>query len=355
LSGGSREDVKHAAVTSLITGIAGSSAAPTHPGPGAGPEEHPSSPRKQINEPEPLAAKAQAANDPSASTKPKDPISLDEFRQKKLASQAKAPGEEKSPSTTKPKAEATVSSLEEARQRKRIAAAKKPEPPSEPQSQVASQVQEAAQQAEMKQAVGAEGQTLQPLEPSAPTEGRLKIVASASGNGSKTPGRPQPQGTASGSKGSSPRIRGRRPSRFTTAEIEADIAEVQEKVPERKRVVSEHEAAEEKAVREQETADTPESQLADRQHSRALRDALEAAGIPVPPGHDAHHIVPSSGGGAAGDRARAVLERESIHLDHAENGVPLPATTLDPATIPEGLSRHQTIHTRRYYEALLSG
>jgi hypothetical protein len=130
------------------------------------------------------------------------------------------------------------------------------------------------------------------------------------------------------------------------------VAEVQEKVPERKRVVTKHEASEEQAIREQDTPNTPESQLQDQQHSRALRDALEASGILVPPGHDAHHIVPVNGGGPAGDRARAVLERESIHIDHAENGVPLPATTLDPATIPEGLSRHQTIHTNPYYEAL---
>jgi hypothetical protein len=87
-------------------------------------------------------------------------------------------------------------------------------------------------------------------------------------------------------------------------------------------------------------------------HPDALRASLEKNGIPVPPGHDPHHIVPSSGGGEAGMRARAVLERESIHLDTEPNGVPLPRTTLDPQTVPVWLTRHQTIHTNRYYETL---
>jgi hypothetical protein len=86
--------------------------------------------------------------------------------------------------------------------------------------------------------------------------------------------------------------------------------------------------------------------------SQRLRAALEREGISVPEGHDAHHTVPSRGGGEAGDRARAVLDREDIDLDSEPNGVPLPRTTLDPNTVPEGLSRHQTIHTRLYYETL---
>jgi len=182
LSGGSREDVKHAAVTSLITGLAGSSASPTHPGTGPGPEEHPSVPRRTAIEPEPPA------------TRVKDPISLEEFRQKKLASRPKALPEETGPTPGSPKAEAKVSSLEEARQRKRIAAAKKPEPPGEPQSQAKPQVQEEVQQAEIKQAVGAEGQTPQSLETNAPAERRLKVVASAGGGG----GRSRPGGDLGG-------------------------------------------------------------------------------------------------------------------------------------------------------------
>jgi hypothetical protein len=98
-------------------------------------------------------------------------------------------------------------------------------------------------------------------------------------------------------------------------------------------------------------------------HPEILGAALEKAGMPRSPGHDPHHIVPTSGGGQAGERARAVLERAGIHGDSADNGVWLPRTTIDPRTIPqpapidprfpqEGLARHQTIHTNRYYEEI---
>jgi hypothetical protein len=97
------------------------------------------------------------------------------------------------------------------------------------------------------------------------------------------------------------------------------------------------------------SAERPSLQLS---HSAALRADLEKAGIRVTEGHDAHHIVPTAGGGEAGDRARSVLVREGINPDTEPNGVPLPRTTTDPRTIPEGLSRHQTIHTDTYYEAL---
>jgi hypothetical protein len=65
-----------------------------------------------------------------------------------------------------------------------------------------------------------------------------------------------------------------------------------------------------------------------------------------------HHIVPENGGGEFGDRARAALERPGVDLHDADNLVPLPRTTLEPGTVPEGLTRHQAIHTRRYYETL---
>ena len=86
--------------------------------------------------------------------------------------------------------------------------------------------------------------------------------------------------------------------------------------------------------------------------SERLRASLEAEGIHVPDGHDAHHIIASRGGGEAGDRARRVLEAAGIGPDTAQNGVPLPRTTTDPTTVPEGLSRHQVLHTRPYYEAV---
>jgi hypothetical protein len=86
--------------------------------------------------------------------------------------------------------------------------------------------------------------------------------------------------------------------------------------------------------------------------SERLRASLEAAEVHVPDGHDAHHIVASRGGGEAGDRARHVLENAGIGSDSAPNGVPLPRTSTDPGTVPEGLSRHQVLHTDRYYGAL---
>ena len=86
--------------------------------------------------------------------------------------------------------------------------------------------------------------------------------------------------------------------------------------------------------------------------SERLRADLERNGIRVPDGHDAHHIVPSKGGGKVADRARSVLKRDGVHLDTEPNGVPLPRTTMDPATVPEALTRHQTVHTQRYYKAL---
>jgi A nuclease family of the HNH/ENDO VII superfamily with conserved AHH len=100
-------------------------------------------------------------------------------------------------------------------------------------------------------------------------------------------------------------------------------------------------------------------------HPEILGAALERAGMTRPPGHDPHHIVPTSGGGRAGDRARAVIERAGIHGDSADNGVWLPRTTMDPRNIaqpapidprftPEGLTRHQTIHTGPYYEEVAS-
>jgi Domain of unknown function (DUF4157)/A nuclease family of the HNH/ENDO VII superfamily with conserved AHH len=106
-----------------------------------------------------------------------------------------------------------------------------------------------------------------------------------------------------------------------------------------------------------------ESEIHSPTHPDILGAALERAGMPRPPGHDPHHIVPSSGGGQAGDRARAVIDRARIHGDSADNGVWLPRTTLDPRNVPspapidprfspEGLTRHQTIHTKRYYEEI---
>jgi hypothetical protein len=133
---------------------------------------------------------------------------------------------------------------------------------------------------------------------------------------------------------------------------------------------SEHErenASEENVPRDiDEVRDKPnlrEDEMHSPTHPDILAAALEKAGMPRRPGDEPHHIVPTKGGGEAGERARAVIERAGIGGDEADNGVWLPRTTMDPRTVPqtapidpriapEGLSRHQTIHTKRYYEEL---
>jgi len=356
LSGGSTADIKRAVATSAITGVATSAATTTHGGPTT--EETPPKGKEPTHAASPEAGRASAVPDPAEifSAPKKIPSKLiprekiEQLRLKKLAVHAQV--EEKAAAPAKEE-ESNVRSLDEFRQRKAAAAAaKKPQPPREAAVQAQPVALEQTAEAEMKLAAGAEGHGTG--RGSAGTEGKrgLRIVASANDNAPKSsrakPGRPVASSSGNEPSRSSPRHR----SGFKRSEVEAEIATAQDKVPERSRVISGLEASEEQAVREQETPETPEIQLADRQHSRALREGLEAAGIPVPEGHDAHHIVPVNGGGEAGDRARAVLEREGIHIDHPENGVPLPQTTLNPETIPEGLSRHQTIHTGRYYEAL---
>ena len=355
LSGGSTADIKRAVATSAITGIATSAAAPGHGGPTT--EENPPKGKEPTHGASPGAGPASAAPDPaeifSAPKKIQSKVipreKIEQLRQKKLAARAQAEGKAAAPTK---KRESNVNSLDEFRQRKAAAAAaKQSQPPTEAAAQAQPAALEQTAEAEMKLAAGAEGQRSGGSGAGTDAKRGLRIVAAANDNSSKGPAaRPGRQVATSGKEPS--RSGPRRPSGFTRSEIEGEIASAQRKVPERARVLSGLEASEEQAVREQETPNTPHEQLADRQHSRALRDGLEAAGIPVPEGHDAHHIVPVNGGGDAGDRARVVLEREGIHIDHPENGIPLPQTTLNPETIPEGLSRHQTIHTGRYYEAL---
>ena len=82
--------------------------------------------------------------------------------------------------------------------------------------------------------------------------------------------------------------------------------------------------------------------------SRALGQALEAAGHIRPPSSAAHHIV--AGGAEAAAPARAVLERFGIGINDAANGVFLPATRAAPNAA--GAAVHSTLHTRAYYQAV---
>ena len=82
--------------------------------------------------------------------------------------------------------------------------------------------------------------------------------------------------------------------------------------------------------------------------SRALGQALEAAGHVRPAGSAAHHIV--AGGAKAAAPARAALQRFGIGINDAANGVFLPASRAAPNA--SGAAVHSTLHTRAYYEAV---
>ena len=80
---------------------------------------------------------------------------------------------------------------------------------------------------------------------------------------------------------------------------------------------------------------------------------MEKKGVTVSPGHAAHHIVPKKGGGELGDYARELLHEAGLSVNDEANGAPLPVTTLDPRTIPEGVTRHGPIHTERNLQAVV--
>lgn len=101
--------------------------------------------------------------------------------------------------------------------------------------------------------------------------------------------------------------------------------------------------------------DDPNADLTESpQASKVLGDALEAQGMPRPPNHDAHHIVPA--GDARGARAAAILEEEGIGLNDAANGVWLPRTSGGAQTpkgiTPQAATSHDSVHTKRYFEEL---
>jgi hypothetical protein len=82
--------------------------------------------------------------------------------------------------------------------------------------------------------------------------------------------------------------------------------------------------------------------------SRALGQALEAAGHVRPASSAAHHIV--AGNAPAAARARAVLERFGIGINDAANGVFLPASRAAPNAA--GAAVHSTLHTGAYYQTV---
>jgi hypothetical protein len=85
-----------------------------------------------------------------------------------------------------------------------------------------------------------------------------------------------------------------------------------------------------------------------RASSRALGQALEAAGHVRPAGSAAHHIV--AGNARAASQARGVLQRFGIGVNDAANGVFLPASRAAPNAA--GAAVHSTVHTNAYYQTV---
>ncbi|ANM31021.1 hypothetical protein ABI59_17765 [Acidobacteria bacterium Mor1] len=91
-------------------------------------------------------------------------------------------------------------------------------------------------------------------------------------------------------------------------------------------------------------------------HSDAaiLGAALERDGMPELPLHEAHHIVPSKGGGADGERARRILERCAIGLNESDNGIWLPRTSHSSraggvVVRSDAATSHDNVHTEVYF------
>jgi hypothetical protein len=97
--------------------------------------------------------------------------------------------------------------------------------------------------------------------------------------------------------------------------------------------------------------DKKHRRLQETRASAELEAAMAAKGDPRPPGHDTHHIVADADPRAA--VARKILLESGINpRNNPENGIHLPRTSMDPATIPDAATRHQTIHTDAYYKEL---
>jgi hypothetical protein len=82
-------------------------------------------------------------------------------------------------------------------------------------------------------------------------------------------------------------------------------------------------------------------------HRYRLEKALKALKPPIlrGTGESLHHVVAWDDPRAAG--ARKILDGFGIDIDHAPNGVFLPATTKSPN--PKGAMVHSTLHTNEYY------
>jgi hypothetical protein len=75
-----------------------------------------------------------------------------------------------------------------------------------------------------------------------------------------------------------------------------------------------------------------------------LRERLQRAEGPCPPGYEAHHIVPDDMREA--EEARQVLKKAEIGIDDPINGICLPRSTYTPNV--ESTLVHETMHTPEY-------
>ncbi|WP_037710497.1 AHH domain-containing protein, partial [Streptomyces griseus] len=80
-----------------------------------------------------------------------------------------------------------------------------------------------------------------------------------------------------------------------------------------------------------------------------LKRSMEDIGQHQLPGNAPHHMAASSA--VQAEVPRALLEEVGINpADSPLNGVYLPQTTLDPAVVPQGWTRHEVLHTDNYYK-----
>jgi len=106
----------------------------------------------------------------------------------------------------------------------------------------------------------------------------------------------------------------------------------------------------------QEIRSRPNQRTQSLSDEEVLRANMEARGKTVPPGHDAHHLVPKKGGGTWGAIARERLRKLGVSINDADNGVALPGSSTPRGTVfePEGGPFHGTIHTETYYKEIAS-
>jgi hypothetical protein len=98
-------------------------------------------------------------------------------------------------------------------------------------------------------------------------------------------------------------------------------------------------------------SDTRSQKVGRDRPSADLGARMAERGEPPLPGHDAHHVIPE--GDPRAKIARDIAEDAGLNpRNQPEAGVHLPRSSMDPRTVPEAATRHQTLHTNEYYKEL---